>query len=80
MAINKSSAISPDAEAAKWHSDHVEMYSAFTRLLHVTVENLLRAAGIDHLSVTSRTKSLPSFVEKMKRKGYESPDQAGGPP
>ena len=66
----------PDAEAAKWHSERLEMYSAFTRLLHATVENLVRAAGIDYLSVTSRTKSLPSFVEKMKRKGYESPDQA----
>lgn len=76
MAINRQTVVSPDAEASKWHSEHIETYTAFTRLLHVTVENLVRAARIDYLSVTSRTKSLQSFVEKMNRKGYESPDQA----
>jgi ppGpp synthetase/RelA/SpoT-type nucleotidyltranferase len=28
---------------------------------------------VDHLSVTSRTKSLESFVEKIERKGYSNP-------
>jgi GTP pyrophosphokinase len=63
-------------DPSKWYAQHVGTYSAFTRLLHATVENLMRAAGIDHLSVNSRTKVLSSFVEKMTRKEYQSPEQA----
>jgi putative GTP pyrophosphokinase len=75
MSENKTvSGVAPDA--VEWYSDRFEMYSSFTRLLHATVENLIRAAGIDCLSVTSRTKSVASFVEKMKRKGYESTEEA----
>lgn len=69
---NIGSEITPD----KWYADRFEIYSSFTRLLHATVENLIRAAGIDYLSVTSRPKSIASFAEKMKRKGYESPEKA----
>ncbi len=61
-----------EVDAAKWYASNFEVYSSFTRLLHATVENLLRAAGIEHLSVTSRTKSLNSFIEKITRKEYES--------
>ena len=64
-----------EIDAAKWYSGRIEVYSAFTRLLHATVENLMRAAGIEYLSVVSRPKSMPSFVEKMARKEYDSPDK-----
>jgi putative GTP pyrophosphokinase len=75
MPENKTlSGVVPDA--GDWYSGRFEVYSSFTRLLHATVENLIRAAGIDCLSVTSRTKSIASFVEKMKRKGYESTEEA----
>jgi len=82
-AANKSSLMSRNfssknaasaADPEKWYADRFEIYESFTRLLHATVENLVRAAGIEYLSVTSRTKSLASFAEKMKRKGYESAD------
>jgi putative GTP pyrophosphokinase len=65
----------PELDATKWYSDRFEMCSAFTRLLHATVENLMRAADIQYLSVASRPKSIPSFVEKMTRKEYGSPDE-----
>src|SRR5258708_27891790 len=61
-----------EVDADRWYASNYEVYSSFTRLLHATVENLLRAAGIEHLSVTSRTKSLNSFIEKITRKEYES--------
>ena len=63
------------AEAGEWYASRFENYSSFTRLLHATVENIIRASGVVHLSVTSRTKSIPSF-EKMGRKGYDSPEKA----
>lgn len=64
-----------ELNAAMWYSDRFEFYSAFTRLLHATVENLLRAADIEYLSVASRPKSIASFVEKMTRKEYSSTDE-----
>src|SRR5216684_5729698 len=65
----------PEMDAAKWYSARFEIYSAFTRLLQVTVQRLMRAAGIQYLSVASRPKSVPSFVEKMTRKEYTSTDE-----
>src|SRR6266481_3869850 len=64
-----------ETDCGKWYSARFETYSAFTRLLHATVENLLRAAGIEYLSVASRPKSIVSFVEKMTRKEYSSTDE-----
>jgi putative GTP pyrophosphokinase len=64
------------SDTASWYSAQRETYTSFTRLLHATLENLIRAARIDYLAVTSRTKSVESFVEKVKRKGYETTDQA----
>jgi putative GTP pyrophosphokinase len=64
-----------EIDTAAWYSGRFEVYSSFTRLLHATVENLMRAASIDYLSVASRTKSMASFVEKMVRKEYDSPDK-----
>jgi putative GTP pyrophosphokinase len=55
-----------------WYSARFDQYTSFTRLLHATIENLMRASAIDFLSVSSRTKSIVSFVEKVNRKGYES--------
>jgi putative GTP pyrophosphokinase len=55
---------------------HRPTYEALTSLLRVTIENLVRADGIEYLAVTSRTKSVESFVEKTTRKGYLAPDQA----
>jgi putative GTP pyrophosphokinase len=65
-----------EIDAGQWYSDRFEAYSSFTRLLHATVENIIGASGIDHLSVTSRRKTMNSFIEKVARKGYESPDKA----
>src|SRR6266571_4892943 len=64
-----------EMDDAKWYSGRFEFYSAFTRLLHATVENLMRASGIQYLSVASRPKSIASFVEKMTRKQYSSTDE-----
>jgi ppGpp synthetase/RelA/SpoT-type nucleotidyltranferase len=59
-----------------WYSARIDAYFAFTQLVHATIENLIRSEGIDYLSVTSRTKSVDSFAEKMKRKAYESVERA----
>src|SRR5580693_6470622 len=64
-----------DMDLAKWYADRFEMYSSFTRLLQATVENVVRAGGIQYLSVVSRPKSIPSFVEKMTRKEYTSTNE-----
>lgn len=65
-----------DVDPAKWYSDRFELYSSFTRLLHATIENLMRADEIYYLAVTSRTKAINSFVEKMIRKGYTTTSKA----
>src|SRR5258708_24832837 len=64
-----------ETDATKLYSAQFEVYSAYTRLLHATVENLMRAAGIEYLSVTSRPKSIASFIEKMTRKEYSSKNE-----
>lgn len=66
------SSVASGQDFASWYAEKIDVCSSFTRLLHATIENLLRASEIDHLAVTSRTKSLGSFVEKMARKGYKS--------
>jgi putative GTP pyrophosphokinase len=68
--------ITAGIDGSDWYSGRFEAYSSLTRLLHATVENIIRASGVVCLSVTSRTKSIPSFVEKMSRKGYDSPEKA----
>src|SRR5258708_36001596 len=64
-----------ETDATKLYSAQFEVYSAYTRLLHATVENLMRAAGIEYLPVTSRPKSIASFTEKMTRKEYSSKNE-----
>jgi putative GTP pyrophosphokinase len=64
-----------EMDPAKWYSAHFEIYSSFTRLLHATVEKLMKAAGIQYLYVASRPKSIPGFVEKMARKEYRSTNE-----
>jgi putative GTP pyrophosphokinase len=63
-------------DPGRWYTERFAFYSAFTSLLHATIDNLMRASEIDYLAVTSRTKSIDSFVKKMDRKKYETVTQA----
>jgi hypothetical protein len=40
------------ADPAQWYAGQYDHYASFTRLLHATIENLMRASAIDYLSVT----------------------------
>lgn len=53
-----------------WYRNERQAYEGLTNVVQYLIESLIRNAGIDYLSVTSRTKSVDSFLEKTERKGY----------
>lgn len=51
------------------------VYEGLSDIARSMIESLLREKQIDYLSVTSRTKTVKSLEDKLKRKGYEkAPD------
>lgn len=58
-----------------WFERMRPTYERLTDIVRSTIESLIKSANIDYLNVTSRTKSLESFREKIDRKGYTSADE-----
>jgi ppGpp synthetase/RelA/SpoT-type nucleotidyltranferase len=59
----------------EWYKSEQALYEGLTNVVHYLLESLIRNAKIDYLSVTSRTKSIESVLEKMDRKEYDKPTQ-----
>lgn len=56
-----------------WYNEHKGKFANLTDLVVSTLQSLFKAKGIDYLIVTGRIKTLESFLEKVKRKGYKNP-------
>lgn len=56
-----------------WIDKSLPLHVRLTESAVTIIENLLKSKGIDYLAVSGRTKSRESALEKVKRKGYKSP-------
>ena len=59
----------------KWYGGKRPLYEGLCTVVQNTIENLLRNARIDYLSVTSRAKTSQSVLGKIRRKTYKNPEQ-----
>lgn len=59
----------------QWFETQRPTYELLTNTVKNTLESLIKNAKIDYLSITSRTKEIESFVEKIGRKNYQNPAQ-----
>jgi putative GTP pyrophosphokinase len=66
---------SEDENLVKWYGGKRPLYEGLCTVVQNTIENLLRNARIDYLSVTSRAKTLQSLLGKIQRKTYKNPEQ-----
>jgi len=64
-----------NSNAVEWYSQNREKYEGLTSIIHSTLESLIAAKSIDYLSVSSRTKTIESFKEKLDRKSYSNPQK-----
>lgn len=60
-------------ELRKWYDQNQHIYVGLADASRRTIENLLVTEKVDFLSVTARTKTSESFIEKAKRKPYQDP-------
>jgi ppGpp synthetase/RelA/SpoT-type nucleotidyltranferase len=60
-----------EIEITDWYKNKQPIYESLGEVSSATLSALLRVRGIDFLSVTYRTKSLESVIEKVTRKDYE---------
>ncbi|WP_099609568.1 GTP pyrophosphokinase [Vibrio coralliilyticus] len=59
---------------SNWLDGALIAHSRLTESVVTVFENLLKAKGIDFLTVTGRTKDRKSALEKIERKGYKKPE------
>jgi putative GTP pyrophosphokinase len=62
------------AAAVRTFAAQRPIYAALAEKVAATLEEVLQESGINVHSVTSRVKTPESYAEKLKRKGYKSPD------
>jgi putative GTP pyrophosphokinase len=53
-----------------WYTGIRQTYDDLSGSVRGTIESLLKAKGVEFLSVTGRAKTVESVVEKVERKGY----------
>lgn len=58
-----------------WFESTRPAFEALAKTAGNTIEGLIRHAGIDYLSVTSRAKSVVSFIDKAQKKQYKKPEE-----
>jgi ppGpp synthetase/RelA/SpoT-type nucleotidyltranferase len=56
-----------------WLDTAIPKHNRLTTAVVSIIENLLNANNIDYLTVTGRTKTKASALEKIQRKGYRNP-------
>jgi ppGpp synthetase/RelA/SpoT-type nucleotidyltranferase len=54
----------------QWLDDHLPLHERLSTTAASILSNLLQEQQIEHLAITSRTKTKQSALEKIKRKGY----------
>jgi len=67
--------MSEDKNLADWYTSERERYDGLSNIVRYLIEGLIKDARIDHLNVTSRTKTVESFLEKAQRKPYKDPEK-----
>jgi len=60
-------------EINDWLAKDLPRFETLTAIVVNVLKSLLTANGIDHLSVTGRTKSVEDIREKIRRKAYADP-------
>jgi ppGpp synthetase/RelA/SpoT-type nucleotidyltranferase len=63
----------PSETFTSWLEHELPKFDSLTSTVVSILENLLRAADIDFLAVTGRTKALTSIEGKIQRKNYSNP-------
>ncbi len=61
------------AKVEDWLLGTLQNQARLSQAIEGILQNLLRAGGVDFLSIVSRTKSRESALEKIRRKGYKDP-------
>lgn len=61
--------------SADWLDDVLPKHERLTAVAATMLESALLAAGVEFLSVSSRTKDRKSALEKIERKGYTTPQK-----
>jgi putative GTP pyrophosphokinase len=59
----------------EWIEENLPKQQRLTDAVIIIIENILKSENIEYLSVSGRTKTKKSVVEKIKRKGYKKPAQ-----
>ena len=59
----------------QWYYENLSLHSSLLNDVKQLLENLLTDKDIRHLPIQVRVKTLDSFIQKMIRKGYTSPEQ-----
>lgn len=62
-------------KSEEWFRKMRPLYESLTAIVCGTLEGLIKDQKIDFLSVTGRPKTVDSFIEKIKRKGYQEPNR-----
>jgi putative GTP pyrophosphokinase len=73
--MKKTAASVQERKPGEWYVGMRHIYEALCKAGASTIENLIRNAEIDYLSVTARTKSIESFLKKIERKSYKNPEK-----
>lgn len=60
-------------EHKQWYENERSTYESFSKQIKSILEELIKNAKIDYLSITNRAKEVDSFVEKIGRKNYQNP-------
>ncbi|RUU60762.1 GTP pyrophosphokinase [Mesorhizobium sp. M2C.T.Ca.TU.002.02.1.1] len=62
-----------DAYHIEWLKSKLPQHKKLAAVSASLIENLLSSEGVEYLSVTYRSKSMSSALEKIKRKSYDDP-------
>ena len=57
----------------RWVDSVLPKYVEFTKSLEILVESLIRLERVEYLSVSGRTKTRSTILEKLERKKYSDP-------
>jgi putative GTP pyrophosphokinase len=60
-----------DEDIETFLNSSLAKYERLTKIASALIENILRQEGVEFLSVTSRTKTSNTIIEKIQRKGYD---------
>jgi putative GTP pyrophosphokinase len=59
----------------QWYEQNIPLYQDLTAVAEHCLEDLIKRSGIRYLTVTSRTKSAKSLIDKVRSKRYKNPKE-----